>query len=147
MVKPLTNVIVDTDRYLATRLARAKRALDAQFDQGMAAAGFDDIRAAHCPVMEVMSAEGLGLTELANRSQMTKQAVGELVRYLEKRGYVSVAPDPEDGRRKLVQLTEKGWAAMEAGVKVADERERRLAGEIGERRLATVAKALGEIGA
>jgi DNA-binding MarR family transcriptional regulator len=34
--------------------------------------------------------------------------MGALVSYLEKRGYVSVSPDPRDGRAKVVRRTKKG---------------------------------------
>lgn len=38
---------------------------------------------------------------------MTKQSMGALVSYLEQRGYVSVTPDPRDGRAKIVRRTKK----------------------------------------
>ena len=45
------------------------------------------------------------LTDLAARAQMTKQSAGELVSYLEARGYLERVPDPSDGRVRINALT------------------------------------------
>ena len=48
---------------------------------------------------------GSRLTDLADRSGLTKQAVGEAVAELERKGYVERVPDPLDGRAKIIKLT------------------------------------------
>src|SRR3712207_4496277 len=45
----------------------------------MAEEGFDDLRRAHNAVAANLPAQGLRLTELAERAGLTKQAVGEIV--------------------------------------------------------------------
>jgi DNA-binding MarR family transcriptional regulator len=45
---------------------------------------------------------------LAERAQVTKQSMAELVAHLERHGYVERVPDPSDGRAKLVRATKKG---------------------------------------
>lgn len=45
---------------------------------------------------------------------MTKQSMAELVKYLGERGYVSVEPDPEDRRGRLVKLTARGQSVFQA---------------------------------
>ena len=47
---------------------------------------------------------------LANAFQVTKGAMTNTIRRLEKRGLVKVTADPEDGRGKLVSITNKGRA-------------------------------------
>ncbi len=47
---------------------------------------------------------------LANAFQVTKGAMTNTIQRLERRGLVKVASDPEDGRGKLVSLTEQGRA-------------------------------------
>ncbi len=45
---------------------------------------------------------------LANAFQVTKGAMTNTLQRLEKRGLVKVVGDPEDGRGKLVNITERG---------------------------------------
>ncbi len=47
---------------------------------------------------------------LANAFQVTKGAMTNTIQRLEERGLVKVAADPEDGRGKLISLTESGRA-------------------------------------
>jgi DNA-binding MarR family transcriptional regulator len=76
-------------------------------------AEFPDLRPAHFIVFQLLDPPPAGkrLTELAERAQMTKPSMLELVDALERQGYVERIPDPTDRRAKLIRLTEKGWAA------------------------------------
>ncbi len=47
---------------------------------------------------------------LANAFQVTKGAMTNTIQRLEKRGLVKIAADPEDGRGKLVSITNRGRA-------------------------------------
>lgn len=46
--------------------------------------------------------------ELARAFQVTKGAMTNTLQRLEAQGYVTVEPDPADGRRKLVEITPDG---------------------------------------
>ena len=78
-------------------------------------AGFSDVRIAHTAVFRFVRDAGSRITELAQRAQLTKPTVVYLVNDLERLGYVERVADPDDGRAKLVRLTERGIAAREAG--------------------------------
>src|SRR4051794_17536806 len=81
-------------------------------ERDFAAAGHADLRPPHFPVLEYIDHErGSRITDLARHAAISVQAMGELVDYLEDRGYVERAPDPSNGRAKLVRLTERGWLA------------------------------------
>src|SRR5687767_2217620 len=69
------------------------------------AAGFVELRLAHSRVFEHLGEEGATVTALAQRAQMTKQSMGELVIDLARLGYVERRVDPTDRRAKLVVLT------------------------------------------
>jgi DNA-binding MarR family transcriptional regulator len=84
--------------------------------EGLNAAGYPDQTAAHHPVFENIDPEGTRLTVLAARAGMTHQSMGELVRMLERRGYVKRSADPSDGRASLVRLTAKGRRAVRQAV-------------------------------
>jgi DNA-binding MarR family transcriptional regulator len=82
----------------------------------MAAQGFQDVREGHGCVFGFIDLEqGSRLTDLAERSGLTKQAVGEAVAELERKGYLERVPDPEDGRAKIIKLTQRGVDAALTG--------------------------------
>jgi DNA-binding MarR family transcriptional regulator len=72
--------------------------------------GFAELRPAHGCVFGNIEDAGSRLTELAERSGFTKQSVGEAVADLERLDFVERVPDPADGRAKIIQLTEHGFA-------------------------------------
>jgi DNA-binding MarR family transcriptional regulator len=81
------------------------------------AAGFPDHTAGHHPIFENIDPKGTRLTQLAARTGLTHQSVGELVDALEKRGYVQRVADPKDGRARLVRLTHKGRRAVTTAIR------------------------------
>ena len=115
MVKPLTNPFRGRPTPLGSLLTAAGQRLSAELDQALRTAGFDDLRAAHAPVFMAIDPEGSRLTDLAKRTKMTKQATGELIRYLSEHGYLAVSADPTDGRARKVELTPLGWEAIAVG--------------------------------
>src|ERR687889_158573 len=74
----------------------------------LAATGHDAVRPAHGVVFQHLDDTGTTVSALAERAQMTKQAMAELVVHLELHGYVVRVPDPGDRRAKLVRPTERG---------------------------------------
>jgi DNA-binding MarR family transcriptional regulator len=46
--------------------------------------------------------DGTHVSDLAERAAMAKRAVGELIRHLAAHDYLTVEPDPDDGRAKRV---------------------------------------------
>jgi DNA-binding MarR family transcriptional regulator len=66
------------------------------------------LRPSHHRLLDHTPSEGIRLSDLAHRANMTKQALGEFVATLEAAGLVQVAPDPSDGRARLVTLTRDG---------------------------------------
>lgn len=108
---------------------------------------FSDIRLAHGCVFRHMKEQGLRLTEIAERGNMTKQSAGEVVDDLVARGYVERVPDPDDRRAKLVRLTERGEAAQEFGFSLLAEIEKRWGERYGAERIAELRATLEEIAA
>lgn len=74
----------------------------------LAVRGHTAIRPAHGAVFQYLDDDGTTVSLLAERAQMTKQAMAELVAYLETHGYVTRTPDPDDRRAKLVRPTDRG---------------------------------------
>jgi DNA-binding MarR family transcriptional regulator len=130
---------------LSVLLIAAERALAAELEEGLRAAGLSDLRAAHAQVFLALDLEGSRLTDLASRAGMTKQAMGELVRYLEHHAYLEVEPDSRDRRAKLIRPTERGRNAHQASVGLLAESDRRLAERLGEEGLRVLRTQLGLI--
>src|SRR4051794_37001645 len=78
----------------------------------LASEGFSDLRPAHLAVFQHPSPRGMRVTALARRSGMTRQASTYLIDELERNGYIERRPDPSDGRATVVDLTERGEAAI-----------------------------------
>jgi DNA-binding MarR family transcriptional regulator len=98
----------------------------------IADAGHPDIREGHGCVFGFIDLDkGSRLTDLADRSGLTKQAVGEAVSELERLGYVSREPDPYDRRAKIIKLTDRGMDAVIKGRRIFAEIEREWAEQIG----------------
>ncbi|WP_246003186.1 MarR family winged helix-turn-helix transcriptional regulator [Nocardia tenerifensis] len=136
---------MDRPAPLGNLLFAAARTLSAELDAGIAAAGFDDVRAAHAPVFQLVEPDGTRMTTLAERAGMTKQAMGELVRHLEGCGYVALEVDPADRRARLVRLTTRGWAVVDAGVAVVERFDRHLDRIVGAAEVARLRATLSRI--
>ncbi|MEP6648553.1 MAG: MarR family transcriptional regulator [Lapillicoccus sp.] len=116
---------------LGSLMTAAGQRLAQELNTALSEAGFPDVRAAHAPVFMAIDPEGTRITELAGRTKMTKQAVGELVRYLETRGYLTVSLDAKDARVRRVGLTDTGWRAIATGERVIAEFDAWLEQSIG----------------
>ena len=81
----------------------------------LAERGHGDVRPAHAAVFQYLDDTGTTVSVLADRAQMTKQAMAELVRHLEERGYLVRVPDPTDKRAKLVLPTDRGRDVIAVG--------------------------------
>ena len=121
------------------------RAMETAVMTSLAAAGFDDITLAQARVFQRIGRDGSRLTELAEAAQVTKQTVGFLVDQLERAGYVKRAPDPRDGRARLVHVAERGHAAIRASAGVVAEVEQRWTAHLGARRSAQLREALTKL--
>jgi DNA-binding MarR family transcriptional regulator len=114
---------------------------------GLARAGFHDVRPAHSAVFQHIKAEGSRLSELAGRARITNQSMGYLVDNLERMGYVERVPDPTDRRAVLICLTERGWEQVRASLRVIADIEAGWARALGKRKVTELRKLLEELGA
>jgi DNA-binding MarR family transcriptional regulator len=95
------------------------------FDSAGADGRFHDIRFPHLQVWGNVGIEGIRLTDLATKAQLSLAACSELVDELQGLGYLERQPDPSDGRAKLIFPTAKGRAVLDAAGKAVAELEQR----------------------
>jgi DNA-binding MarR family transcriptional regulator len=127
-----------TDTPLAPLLGQLKELAMDELHQRLHEQGYSEIRPGHGCVFRFIDDEGTRLTELAERSGYSKQAVGEVVADLEALGYVERIPDPADGRAKTITLTDRGREALGAGRRAFTDIEQRWIEQFGEERIAAL---------
>jgi DNA-binding MarR family transcriptional regulator len=104
----------------------------------LAERGHGEVRPAHSAVFQYLDETGTTVSALAERAQMTKQAMAELVRHLETHGYLVRVPDPADRRAKLVLPTDRGREVVAIAQELVPELEERIAGVLGADRVAAL---------
>jgi DNA-binding MarR family transcriptional regulator len=120
---------------LGILLREAFVALNDQALARLAERGHAAVRPAHAAVFQYLDDAGTTVSVLAERAQMTKQSMAELVRHLEGHGYVERVPDPGDRRAQLVQATERGRAVFAIVRAFVVETEERLNEVLGASRM------------
>lgn len=108
IVKSLTNPLADRERPIGDLLREAHRSLVAHLDRALAEAGWTAVRAPHASVLATVDVDGTRLATMVERAGRTKQATAELAGHLVDGGYLSLVPDPTDGRAKLYVPTRHG---------------------------------------
>jgi len=93
---------------MARTVKRARGALIDAVRRGLETDEGSILRAAHSQVFESLDLEGTRLTTLAERAQMSHQAMGEMVGELVRHGYLERIPDPVDRRARLIRPTALG---------------------------------------
>ncbi|WP_237317969.1 MarR family winged helix-turn-helix transcriptional regulator [Streptomyces sp. JJ36] len=133
MTEPETDPADDPLRRteLTFLLGWAFQLLLGEFTARVAAAGYPDLRPVHGLAFQALGPHGATAGELAVRLGVTKQAAGQLVDDLERRGYLRRTPHPAGGRRKLVVPTEAARRHLAVAGDLLRELERELAERLG----------------
>ena len=76
------------------------------------------LRTAHTNLIPHLDFEGVRITELARRLDISKQAISQTIAELELMDVVETIPDPSDGRARLARFTDKGKQAIMQGLGV-----------------------------
>src|SRR5688500_144438 len=116
-----------------------------QIARDLQAKGFEGIGAAHLAVLQYPSPRGVGVTELARRARVSRQSINYLARELEANGYLVRRRDPSDGRGRIVDLTDRGEAAIRCIRASVKRVERDWQSDLGAKRFADLRVALIEI--
>jgi DNA-binding MarR family transcriptional regulator len=108
---------------LAVLMREVFRSLNDRVLDRLAERGHGVVRPVHSAVFEYLDDTGTTVSLLAERAQMTKQGMAELVAHLETHGYVVRVPDPTDRRAKLVLPTERGKEVVRIAQELVPELE------------------------
>jgi DNA-binding MarR family transcriptional regulator len=109
--------------------------------------GQPEIRPPHGNVMQFLDDDGTRVSVLAERAQITKQSMAELVLHLERLGYVERVPDPSDRRAKLVRATPRGKQLYAIARDVVAEIEAEWTKRLGKAKMRQLRELLEELNA
>jgi DNA-binding MarR family transcriptional regulator len=79
------------------------------------AAGYADVTTAMIALFRFAGMDGRRPGAIAATARLSKQATNDMLRELERLGYVERHPDPTDGRARIIRLTKRG-KALDAAV-------------------------------
>ncbi|MGD7733356.1 MarR family winged helix-turn-helix transcriptional regulator [Propionibacteriaceae bacterium G57] len=121
------------------------RALEDHVLQAVVDAGGDISRAQARLLAGIDPVNGTRLVALADRARVSKQTAVPLVDRLEEQGYVVRQPDPRDRRARLVKLSPLALELLEVARTAEHEVEGEWARVLGERRMASLRRAVIEL--
>jgi DNA-binding MarR family transcriptional regulator len=105
--EPLTDDLV----LLLTALATTTQA---EVTAALVSAGYGDLRPSDGYLVRHLQNGPVSIGDLAGKLGITAQGVSKVVIEMERKGYVTRTPSPEDQRTRLVDLTQRGWDAIYA---------------------------------
>jgi DNA-binding MarR family transcriptional regulator len=129
-------------RNMRQLLLRASRLVNRHVVDGLQARGYADLRSTHTTLLSNIDLAGSTVTDAAERAGITKQAMGRLAVELESAGYIRLRKNAEDGRVRILQLTNTGKRLMLDSLEVMADLERRYALSVGEDRLEALLQGL-----
>jgi len=89
------------------------------------------LSASHIHITRHLALDGSRLTDLAQRANMTKQAMGKLVDQCEAWGLVMRQDDPRDARARRIVFTPVGLAWLQAYRQAVAQAEEELRAAVG----------------
>lgn len=116
-----------------------------QLHADMAEKGFDDLGRSDGVMMRVLNNGGRKVSELAGLLDITPQGTAQIVEDMERRGYVVRRPDPADARARLVELSDRGRAAIVAARRFHRRFEARMVRRHGEKVIEDFRAVLGDM--
>jgi DNA-binding MarR family transcriptional regulator len=120
---------------LPLRLFMGFRVLIDELHAELARQGHPDLRPMHGFVLQAIGTRGTTAAELGRHLGVSKQAAGKTLDALEHLGYVERGTDPNDARRKIVRLTQRGVDSLVRSARIFEDLRSGWADTLGEDRL------------
>lgn len=127
-------------------LRDAYLAVDRAVQEALAQEGFSELRPGHHVVLRHIGHDGERPVVIAERAQVSRQAIAKVIDDLERIGIVRRDPDPTDGRGVIVRLTDRGQSGLAVGRQAMQAIEAQLVADLGPRRWQAMRDALERLG-
>ncbi len=97
-------------------------------DRELKRRGLEDLQPCHGNLLGILKRyKGrLQMKDVPLKLNRTKSTVTNLVKNLEKKGYIAKDPCEQDGRCSYIELSEKGYGVCDAFEQITDKLERHL---------------------
>jgi DNA-binding MarR family transcriptional regulator len=123
--------VAPTEMLIGALLRVPAQAIHRRLINELNAAGFEDLRLPHMAVLQFPGPDRVRPGVLAERAGMSKQAMNQLLRSLERLGYLARSNAPDEGRARIVRLTKRGHAAYVKIHEILLDIEREWSAELG----------------
>jgi DNA-binding MarR family transcriptional regulator len=133
------------DSNIRRLLVAATRAVNRHITAELQRRGYEKTRPGHAALLANLDLDGNSVTEIAERAQISKQAMARLAVELEGMGLITRRPSASDGRMLMLRFTRLGKTLVRASVIIVNDVERELEGSIGARSLDTLKRGLAAI--
>ena len=141
-----TSSPVNTRHLLIGALLRVPaQAIHRRIIKELNAAGYHELRVPHMAVLQFPGPDGVRPGALAERAGVSKQAMNQLLGSLESFGYISRSDAPDEGRARIVRLTDRGRAAFSKVHDILRDIEREWSAELGSERFAQLKELLWRV--
>lgn len=104
-------------------LSRTLRVYNRRLLVRLHARGFTDMSAGFFPILSNLDTEGTRIGVLALRGGVSRQAAGQLLKAIEKCGYVELRPSAGDARVTMVHFSARGRKLLAAVFEAVNEIE------------------------
>src|SRR5262245_42740480 len=138
----MSSEIEERTPYVGALMLAGWQWVRARVYDGVRRAGYDDLNPAHVSLFRYPTLDRLRPTEIAERMQITKQSVHDLLTHLDERGYIARHPDPSSKRSRIVRLSAKGRRLEREVRSQARQAEEEIAAILGPRQFAHLRDAL-----
>lgn len=142
---PAGSSVATKDMLIGALLRVPAQAIQRRIIAELNAAGFDDLRVPHMAVLQFPGPDGVRPSLLAERAGTSKQAMNQLLRSLERLGYLVRSDAPNAGRARVVRFTRRGRAAYARIHDILRDIEREWSVELGPRRFAELKRGLQRV--
>jgi len=129
VVIPFQTTIHVRDTCLCLHVQRAARALARRFDEALRPLGLTNGQ--FSLLMSLNRPEPAGMGGVANLLAMDRTTLTAALKPLERRGLLTVAPDPKDGRARVLSLTADGRALLAQALPIWTREHGRLDEDLG----------------
>jgi DNA-binding MarR family transcriptional regulator len=118
--------------HIGRLLQRASRQYSDQALAKLEHYGHGGLSLFHTTLISHLDIQGSQISILAERAGMSKQAMGQIAKELEERGYILRVPDPIDKRAVLLKFTDTGFRFLRDAYQVKVEIETEYSQILGE---------------
>lgn len=122
----------DRKPFLRTLLQHRSDWIEQQVFERAAANGYGALTPAMVRLFGHMGGRPIGVSDLARRLAITKQAVHQMALVAIEMGLIELIPSETDGRVKLLRFTQKGWDMSDLAAAELTRIEAELVDSLGE---------------